>query len=344
MAEMIPGFKPLCIIKGELILYRKGSLFVLRKNKPQCLFRIYPRNWKEATRLTSRFFRCEPKYALPLTDDVMLIAGKRKILAVQLSNQCVKEVVTSRENFSDPLNICPAQQKWLAVWGDYGSNPEHTDIRICGLTPSMDVQTIYTFVPGQIRHIHNIIPKQNGGYYIFTGDQENDAGIYVADAAFQDVKPVCVGQQCYRAVVGFDTPQGLLYATDAVNEPNYVYLLKPDGELQMICPLNGSCIYGTKHGQKYYFSTTVEPDENNHGILSWLSYRCGKGILSDDVQVIEVDEYQNTKVIWQAQKDWLPMKLMQYGSVQFPKGTSNELWCYPVAVKRYDGVALKLKV
>ena len=41
-------------------------------------------------------------------------------------------------------------------------------------------------------------------------------------------------------------------------------------------------------------------------------------------------------------KDSLPMKLMQYGAIQFPKGITDELWCYPVAVKKYDGVALRL--
>ena len=182
----------------------------------------------------------------------------------------------------------------------------------------------------------------SGGYYIFTGDQENEAGLYEASESFDRVEPIKTGRQQYRAVIGFDTPRGLLYATDAVNERNYVYLLDKANELQKICELNGSCIYGTEFQGKYYFSTTVEPDENNCGVTSWISTKRGKGILSDDVQVIRIDIDMKSEIIMRLKKDVYPMKLLQYGAVQFNHGDGERLWCYPVAVKRYDGIALSI--
>lgn len=344
MQERLAGFKPMCFLQGKLYLYHKGGLYVLQEETPHYLFPIYPQSWKEATRLTARFFRCEPKYAVPLEDTSMLMVGKRQMLLINVATQKITRVADARTGFSDPLNVCPASGKWIAIWGDYGSNPQHEEIHIYGLTPENKIEILYTFAAGQVRHVHNVVPKKSGGYYIFTGDQEEKAGIYETDFAFQTLKPLYTGKQQYRAVIGFDTDYGLLYATDAVNEQNYIYLLRPDGKNTVVAALNGSCIYGTKHAGKYYFSTTVEPDENNRGLLSWISYKRGQGILSNSVSLLEVDQTLQSKCILEIRKDWLPMKLMQYGAIQFPRGNSGQLWCYPVAVQKYDGAALMLNL
>ena len=340
--QQLPGYKPLCYIKKTLYLYRKGFIYRLVKNQPEKVVRAYSNTTKESLRVLARLFRTEPKYAVPINESQMLLVGHRTIKVVDVEKQAVSDISSSREGFSDPLNICVGSGKWGALWGDYGSNAEHDSINIYGLTQENKVETAYSFESGQVRHIHNIIPKLSGGYYVFTGDQEKRAGIYKTNAAFDQVEPVKIGQQQYRAVVGFDTPKGLLYATDAVNEKNYVYLLDGKGEPQKICALNGSCIYGTEFKGKYYFSTTVEPDENNRGVTAWISSKRGEGILSDEVYLIEIDDEMNFKTIEKFKKDTLPMKLMQYGTIQFPKGITDELWYYPVAVKKYDGVALRL--
>lgn len=251
--QQLPGYKPLCYIKGTLYLYRKGYIYRLVENQPEKVIQVYSSTAKESLRVLARLFRTEPKYAVPINESQMLLVGHRIIKVVDVEKQVVEDICSSRDGFSDPLNICVGREKWVALWGDYGPNAEHDSINIYGLTKDSKVETIYSFKNGQVRHIHNIIPKQSGGYYIFTGDQEKDAGIYKANASFDQVEPVKIGKQQYRAVIGFDTPKGLLYATDAVNEKNYVYLLDGKGEPQKICALNGSCIYGTEFKGKYYF-------------------------------------------------------------------------------------------
>lgn len=340
--QQLPGYKPLCYIKETLYLYRKGFIYRLVENQLGKVIRVYSNTTKESLRVLARLFRTEPKYAVPINESQMLLVGHRTIKIVDVEKQVVSDISSSREGFSDPLNICVGRKKWVALWGDYGPNAEHDSINIYGLTKDSKVETIYSFKNGQVRHIHNIIPKLSGGYYIFTGDQEKGAGIYKANISFDQVEPVKIGQQQYRAVIGFDTPKGLLYATDAVNEKNYVYLFDGKGEPQKICALNGSCIYGTEFQGKYYFSTTVEPDENNRGVTSWISSKRGDGILSDDVQVIKLDISMKSEVIMTLKKDAYPMKLLQYGAVQFNHGDGERLWCYPVAIRKYDGVALSI--
>ncbi len=216
--QQLPGYKPLCYIKGTLYLYRKGYIYRLVENQPEKVIQVYSSTAKESLRVLARLFRTEPKYAVPINESQMLLVGHRAIKAVDVEKQVVEDISSSKEGFSDPLNICAGSGKWVALWGDYGSNAEHDSINIYGLTQENKVETVYSFKSGQVRHIHNIIPKRSGGYYLFTGDQEKDAGIYKANVPFDQVEPVEIGKQQYRAVIGFDTPKGLLYATDAVNE------------------------------------------------------------------------------------------------------------------------------
>ena len=235
--QQLPGYKPLCYIKKTLYLYRKGAIYRLVENQPEKVVRAYSNTTKESLRVLTRLFRTEPKYAVPINESQMLLVGHRTIKVVDVEKQVVSDISLSREGFSDPLNICVGRGKWVALWGDYGPNAEHDFVNIYGLTKDSKVETVFSFESGQVRHIHNIIPKLSGGYYVFTGDQEKRAGIYKTNAAFDQVEPVKIGQQQYRAVIGFDTPKGLLYATDAVNEKNYVYLLDGKGESQKICAL-----------------------------------------------------------------------------------------------------------
>lgn len=342
MVKKLVGYKPLCFINKTLYFYSNGFIYKDNNNMLERIMRVYPDTWKDKTRLSKRLFRCEPKYAVPVHENSMLLVGRRKINLVDVDKRRIIEITRSRREFSDPLNICSCKGKWLAVWGDYGSNDNYESINIYGLNKDLTIEVVFSFETGKIRHIHNILPKSSGGYYIFTGDKEEGAGIYEADTLFKKVRAIKLGKQKYRAVVGFDTEKGLLYATDAVNERNYIYLLDKQGMIKTICELNGSCIYGIQCKNKYYFSTTVEPDENNKGLLSWLSRKRGDGILSNEVCLVELDDNLNAKIVLRYEKDAFPMKLMQYGSIQFPKGESEKLWCYPVAVKGSDGVAVQL--
>ncbi len=339
-AGQYKGYKPLAFLNKQIYFYKSGKLWTIRNTGMKIVADIVGGSWKDKSRTLIRLFRREPKFAVPIDDHRMIVAGFKKLLMVDVNNKDVQMICESRAGFSDPLNICKTDNNWLMVWGDYGSNPNHEAINIYGLRADLTVETVYSFQPGQIRHIHNIIPRLKGGYYIFTGDQEAGAGIYIADYDFKSVVPAFTGKQQYRAVVGFDTPNGLLYATDAVNEQNYVYHIKGD-EPEQIYELNGSCIYGTKYNGSYYFATTVEPDENNRGLTSWVSRKRGAGILSDEVKLVEIDNGMTGRVIASYKKDMWPMKLMQYGSIQFPHGESDEMWLYPVAVKKFDGKAVR---
>lgn len=343
LQESHKGYKPIAFVNSRLVCYSKGQLWIGNEGAFIPLLNLQDAQWKDRTRTLCRLFRREPKHAAVISGNRLLIAHQKKLVLADVANRTATVVAPSRDGFSDPLNICTECDPWLAVWGDYGPNHEKQEIYVYGLKVDLSVEVIYKFPAGTIRHIHNIVPRSGEGFYILTGDTEETSGIYLVDKEFQNVKAVKTGNQQYRAVIAFDTDQGLLYATDSVNEPNHLYLLKKDGLVDEIAALNGSCIYGTKFDGDFYFSTTVEPDESNRGLTSWISNKRGKGILSNKVTLVRVNSKFQVETILSFEKDHLSMKLMQYGSIQFPHGVSDELWIYPVAVKKYDGTAIRLE-
>lgn len=117
-------------------------------------------------------------------------------------------------------------------------------------------------------------------------------GIYIANSDFSKVTPYLVGQQSYRAVIGKVLENGLLYATDAVMEDNYLYYVPfSDSIPRKLLSLGGSVIYGLILKEGLVFSTTVEPRPSvSSKIISLIDNRRGKGIKSNLIDVFYVSD------------------------------------------------------
>ncbi len=299
---------------------------------------------KENNRLLARMFRKDIKTSCILkTGDVYFFKDKM-LYRFSDKTATLEKLYTLQKGVSTPLNVVPALEETgcTVLWGDYFSNPDRKEVRIWGLKDSKEPNVVYEFPAGSVRHIHNIIPDREGkGYYILTGDNDPQAGIYYSDAHFHSVEPVLTGVQQARAVQGFCVKNGIIYATDSVTEQNYICKLekKEEWRQSIITPINGSCIYAASRGQVIYFSTTVESPETEgqNKIVAMLSTKRGSGILSNKVDIIAVDEQFKAETIMEFEKDLLPYKLFQYGVATFPASQGKGLAIYPVGVKKYDG-------
>ena len=135
----------------------------------------------------------------------------------------------------------------------------------------------------------------------------------------------------------------MLFRSDAVMESNYLYFLPLENnlKLEVIVPLEGSVIYGCNLKNELIFSTTVEPRPSRKNYcLNLFDNRKGKGIKSNNVILYKIDDKLNLSQILSFKKDILPMRLFQYGCIQFPALASrniNKLLINPVAVKNCDG-------
>ena len=345
-ARWYKNTQPIAAIFDTIIAYNNGkilkiddkSITVISRFNFDILDRV-----KEANRKLCRLFRREIRCACLARENRIIFFKDRLLYHLNLSTGEMCQILTAPNGKSAPLNITSStENKYLAFWGDYFSNPTRDRVMIYGITKHKQIEEMFTFPQKTIRHIHNIISDGVGGYFIFAGDDDQQAGIYHSNRGFRQVRPIYCGEMMARAVIGFQTSSGLMFATDSVNEVNHIYLLNNTrGKIKKeeICKLNGPCIYGTAVGNNYIFSTTVESEESNGSKLAIFSRKSGPGILTSNVEVIAVDKEFNVRILGKIQKDNLPYKLFQYGAIRFPWINQSAIYfCfYPVAVNKYEG-------
>ena len=353
---LVYGYKPLCVLQNELLVF-KNFIFYRMKIADNTLTKVcsvkisFWRKYLGKLRYAERLLRLQPKCTIQLNQKYFIIAFLKKIYCLDILSGNLLEIFKCREGFSDILNFCHYSEngKNFILFGEYGSNPERKEVKIYRISDDLNVREVYSFKPGEIRHIHNIVFNQiKSELYILTGDNEATSGIYRTDLNFSEVVPIVIGQQKYRSVVAFPVEKGLLYATDSVMEQNYIYLLNWDeGQVKVtkITELNGSCIYGVQNMSGYWFSTTVESMETKGNRWKALfSNKLGTGILSRKVEVILVTKDLRAEKRFDLKKDFLPMKLFQYGCINFPTNMENraDLFCYPIAVTQYDNTIVRI--
>lgn len=294
-------------------------------------------------RVLSRLKRLEPKCAGRLSETEFVVSLLRSIWLIDVQKKTCVKLCDNPEGFSEVINFCSTLDG--VYWGDYGRNTEHKELKIYKLGTDRQISVFHTFKAGCVRHIHNIV-KDEEGFVLFVGDNEEQAGIYRVNQDWMEVNPWKTGQQKYRAVVGFPYKGGVLYATDSVETENHIRLITAEGEEKKLAPLNGSCIYGCETKDYYMFSTTVEPHEGG-GIKALFFEKLGGGIKSRDVTVVAVAKKDlSIRQVAKYRKDGWPMKLFQYGRCIFAGGLqgSNEVWCSPVACKKYDGKSIRIEI
>ena len=286
--------------------------------------------------LCNRLLRLEPRCAGRLDNHRFVVSILGKLWLVDTENKKLSLLTNLRPGYG-LVNFC-ANNNGL-YWGDYGANPNHDEININLINNNLNISIVYSFPQESIRHIHSII-KDGDGYVVMAGDNEPQAGIYRANADWTEVKPWKIGEQKYRAVVGFPYKGGLLYATDSVETENHLWYIESDGTEHELEAINGSCIYGTEIKDYFLFSTTVESHEGG-GIRRLLSNELGGGIKSKDVHIIAVNKNDlSVCILKKYRKDIWPMKLFQYGRAPFAGGqteATNGVWCYPIACKGTKG-------
>ncbi len=341
-------YKVLYVFDEKALLYRRGRLHLAGNGRIQTLPR-FPLPWLKRLaawfRVTNRLLRLEPRAVERLSRNRFVLSFTGKIWIIDLETKQIKAVYEIRKGWSDVLNFCSDSN--CLYWGEYGSNHDYRSVKIYRMNQNESVREIYSFPKGTIRHIHNIVyDKVSGGgyFWILTGDNEKNSGIYRASYDWENVSPVKTGRQCFRAVTGFPRNGGLVYATDSVTDINHIYHLSHDGSLKALATINGSCIYGIETLEYYIFSTTVESPEGR-GLKDLFSYKTGDGILSREVHIIAVRKTDlDIKIIAKYKSDWLPSKMFQYPTAMFPKGQNlaKSLWVYVMACSNLDGKSLSL--
>lgn len=345
--------KSLYIYKNGNILYFKDLGLYLNKNLIVD-FSPYVGSFKvflSKFRVFNRLFRLDPRLAI-VENDICLLSFLRRIFVISINDKKILSEIPVRRGFSNILNICSMSQNNETVfyWGDYGQNDKKEEIFIYRYTIQSGLEECYKFPKNTIKHIHNILYDiYRNQFVVFTGDLDEDVGIYIANKDFTEVTPFLVGDESYRAVVGYVLPEGLIWATDSVLKENYLYYYSfENNELKILATLGGSVIYGTKVNNGLAFATTVEPYPSKKSkILSLLDNRRAPSVKTNNVDLYFLSKKLILSKLASYSKDFLPMRLFQYGHISFPiyeDENEKTLYYNPVGVRKLDGTIVEKRL
>lgn len=339
--------KPLYEIDAQNILtYHLGGLYVL-DTESDVIVKIGDFPLPVMTklfvkfRLLERLLRLEVRASVALNKNIILVSYRGKIYSVNLAARTIKEEHTYRQEMNNPLSFNKIENingfQDCVVYGEYFSNPRRKEVTIYRrlLDEESEWEKIYEFPHKTIRHIHAIIPdKYRNQVFILTGDDDTESGVWITKNNFKSLEPILIGSQQYRSCCAFPIEEGLLFATDTPSEQNYIGIMKQDSSdfwgAKRLFNINGTVMYATKCEDNYIFNTAVE---------------AGIGVRTEYSELILVNSRKEFKLINKFKKDIFPMKLFQYGCVQFCNSRSkNTLYLYPIAVKKMDSVLLKVEL
>jgi hypothetical protein len=353
--KKLPGYQPLCYIKGGLILARRKKLYKCNLNLGDLEYLCeLPRTFKEKyfsrSRLLSRIFRLQVRCALNVRDEFVFLVCRDQVWRLNLDTYSVTldfEVPGNRTALYLTFIKGNNHSDDKVVFGEYFSNPDKVPVNIwaTAVNAKSNWQVVYKFESNEINHVHNILYNDiSDECYILTGDFGNAAAFFRTNSEFECVTPYMRGKQKYRACWGIIDNNGITYATDTQLESNSLCQLI-DKKVLSSEQIEGSSIYFGKNNVGHFFSTTVEPDEpSGNFIRDVFSYKLGNGILSTNSKIYSLDNDKNINVEFIGKKDILPTRLGQFGSFTFPSGTfdGKGIITYGIALGRYDGCCLLL--
>ena len=300
--------------------------------------------------LIRRLLRLDPRCACFVNDSEFIVSFSGAVYRVNIDNCTVVKEHEFVSGMNNPLDFCLVDNVVGIAdgvyYGDYigqgissGVNIYHRDINGCW-------SKVFTFEPGRIKHVHNVIASTNRNcLYVLTGDSDSETGIWEVKDNFNSVRLICGGNQKFRSCVAFEWNDGLIYATDAPQNQNYLYYLDfPKNELVEIRSINGSCIYGCKLNEKLFaFSTTVEQDEDIVGWKRFITRQYAKG-LNDTKSHIYIGNPDNGfSDVYSCKKDFHQMSLFGFGNFMFPNGLNNQLLATGYALNNLSGQTISIK-
>ncbi len=294
--------------------------------------------------LIARVLRLGVRYALPISENKVLVVFAKKFYEIDVSAKTYK-VTFNIPRGNRPLNIANVVDinnfENTLYFGEYFENFERKSVNIYKRLENSIWDIIYTFPENTIEHIHAIIPdKFRNCLWILTGDFDKASGIWMAKDNFKDVKPILIGDQNFRACVAFPEEKGIVYATDSQFETNSIRLLhEKDSKWvsEFICEINGPAIYGCKVKDDLFFSTSVEGDSISKGkYMQFLDKVPGPGIKEAFSHIVGGNLEKGFSVLSKNKKDIYPFILFQFGAITFPTGINdtNFLFTFNISLKK----------
>lgn len=285
------------------ILYRSGFL----KPPFEQIAVIDAPLWKQAAsrfRLAQRLLRFQVTNVIPLANGDLFVTFDKSVGIVRNGEfQALK-------NLFRPCRVlrsaCAVNRAGDIFFGEYLANDERGEMRIYKYAAGSDaLETIYTFPPKSIKHIHGLyFDEYSKAIFCLTGDDEKECQILRSFDEFQTMEIVGHGDETWRAVSVLFSEKAFFYGMDAEFRANHIYKLKRENfERKSLGEVSGTVFYSKQIGADLFFTTTAEnaPSQTENVAALW-----------------QVSADESLKKLISFKKDrWHPT-FFQFGTIHFP--------------------------
>lgn len=348
-SKRIMDNKILYVSQKECLSYSRGWLYFDNYNDNKN--KVFIGSKRSKCKLIERLLRGGPRCATKIDENNYIISLHGKVLKYCSTDNTIKVEHEFDKGMNNPLEFLSVRNSETndndIYYGEYIWNTDKGPVAVYKRSKGK-WNKVYEFPSNTILHIHNIVndPYRNC-FIVLTGDSDKESGIWLADYAFNNVRPLLIGKQQYRSCVAFPVEDGIVYATDTPLEVNFIYhiilnemdVVRIEKEYEM----PGPCIYGTKINKELFFSTSVEPDSTLPKWIYRLTYRLGKGVKSRYSHIINRDCNGNYSDCYRVKKDRMPIWLFQFGNIIFPENETKDLYVVMQSTKLGHNNSYKLE-
>jgi hypothetical protein len=240
-------------------------------------------------------------------------------------NNSKKHETFTEFNGSRPLRILNDCNNNRILFGEYFNNKDRISVNIFCNNLESKWESIYTFKPGSIRHIHNVIyDSYVNKYIVLTGDTDLESKILSFDPNFKNFETISQGSQFSRSIDVIPTKDGYIIPTDTPKQKNYIYFLDRKRNIKSKSNVNGSIFHLCQYQNFFLASTALEPSSvNNQSFV----YTYGS---LDGINWVELFKYKKKYPLFLS-------KLFRYPEIELTKNIDNRFEYIPFYFRNIKG-------
>lgn len=234
---------------------------------------------------------------------------------------------------SRPLKIGSSND--LLCYGEYTANEQRKPV---GIYASTDWGITWERVAEfhGVRHIHGVFadPYESGTWWVSTGDENEESGIWISTDELRTFQKVFGGSQMSRAVDLIVRRDAVFFGSDSPLVRNYIQRLdRRTMNIDQLVAVGSSVFHGLE-ASGMWFSTAVEPSAVNRARTCELWYSATG---------------EDWSIVAGFSKDRLPMRLFQYGQIMLPRDARSagnldgSIWVSPYATQGH-GLSFRVSV
>jgi hypothetical protein len=267
---------------------------------------------------TRRLFRQDIYHLIPLDDRILVTFAFRSIFVCDLRASAVLGTPTPIFG-ARPHAVCLAPDGTI-YYGEYrGYNKMREPVHIFS-SEDQGRSWISVRRMERVRHIHGVYYDPIGSaFWVTTGDTDAESAIWVSGDRFRSLERIVAGNQQTRTIRLLFTNDHVYFGSDAPGALNHIYrLCRGTHHVEALTAVDGPIYHGCKTKSGLFFSTGCEPNRSHPGRYSMVWYS---------------PDGESWRPLLKFKKDFLPMKLFQYGQVFFAEGqeSSAGAWLTPLS-------------